>query len=1795
MNGHHDAEPRTAARLTNLLYTDPLPHLPLPQVPQPLSAAALSLPTSLQLSFAQDGSFLDRAASLLQSVDLSYIEARGPLPAAAEPCGPLHQALLARHSAALSASIHHAGPTLPPLQKRHLTLAASPPQGVHEAPTSPLPADAAPDAQAGPSYGNHVHANESASVPTKRKRSVRKPARSVPVIFSSTDEAGAFHAAVAAFLERAAAPDAEGGGSQHGAQHAAKELRSLADAVGRARAADVVPQADPKLLRRLLSALVATMKAAEHASLPPDGDDGSVAAAAILATIDAAVAVLNVASAPGVPRQAVPEEALEQACGLLRHHLLHNVLAFHDSRLQRLHRPALVDADAVGEKAGSARKRQKGGPKAASTGISNVPEAVRVLQGRLGAALEMLAQLLSGGGVSPTALIPLLRAAAAALTVSHLNLLHVQAASLLVAAFQHMPQHRGAIMDELVGSVLPHAYTAKAVPRATAAVPDSQPPIHIVTSLVLQMLQASVALPAMDTAPDAMRNCFSPAIIWADSFWSAQLDRMSSTAGAKTEADAQVKLWVERIIADLLAVLNCPEWPAASLLLTRGLRILNGNGGLGSSNQGVRQMAVDLLGSIVAALSADKDANDAPELAGLVAQAAETDEHGAPVHEQHALQAVQTMLLQHLSLSAQAGDTAAAVAVAFTVCRMFFEEVCGLQKANAGETELREALVAHRRLFDGLADDPAVDLSFGEAVRLERALVQDSSLGRGRSHILKWLLNCIDASQQGATVRCKAVKALKAAVQVSGPILKLEDVQEGVSRALQDEAVSVREAAVDLLGRHIGDSVELAEAYLDDLIQASRDTGTSVRKRALTILWESCIRLPNFPRAMETCVAVLQRSADPEESVRDLVAKVFQSLWFSPGAQKTAAQRAAQLAEVAAEVYDRGGSGIRLPLEAEHPLVTVMTAAVRKEQGGTSKKSIGAQCGQQLLEAVLAAHDAAVEAPILQAFPPLLALHALGLAEPKLCMPAKDPTQFVRALAPYLKDEAGSDPSLTKLQAESLMCIMCLVSALLPALEHLDKSVCDDLEKALVGLIQRHLYPQVVQAACRTLAELARLSPKAGASLARLTAYYVDRLAGRVATDGSGLDTSQAPPGSVLAVLLDRNSPPAQLNAARGTAVRTLIVLGHLARFGADILEAAAADEVAPDGKMLPTLEQLMDLLVIFHGLPTGGDKVADAALQSLGALFIARPGFMLLKAPKAVMHAALQPTAPPLLKNRALLNITELLKAEEARLVEQQALAAVRDAIDGALPAADPRAQPDANAAALAVQNGEGESLGVSSGILQGNWDLVLALATDTAPGGAATAEAAQAQAAQVGLVRRRVRDLIEAVLRGGLTAPWSAVPALVALATDPQRDVGDGALRLLRQLVEKLPNVAGILHTRLPEGIALAHSFHLQLAAATGPAATPASPSKRLKHGLAPELASGVAALYTQLVQQGKGTRSGFLMALLRRFDSAACLVTRSAAPDLTLLSTCAQLVAILPFRRADEPLSALVAINAIIAKRGDAVLAAFKAALTHMAEPPPAEGGGTPAATVAAAGSPMEVDVGDANGSGGRKGTVAAAQADGSMAGSSAAGGSAAAGDGEADVAADLAAACNASLAVSMLLQLKAFLLAAYGLVPERVAMFANASADKKKQEEKVVVSCDRKVPHGVGRLRLDAAQDPARAAKQYLLFKGLLRQDTADYLGSLQPTREGAADDGTPATNGAGDNKGVGGGSTAGGTKGRRRAASTLSRQRSSRLKRQRQAEDSEDDDDGDYQPEGGSAHRAAGSTRGTPAPRRQLAL
>lgn len=44
------------------------------------------------------------------------------------------------------------------------------------------------------------------------------------------------------------------------------------------------------------------------------------------------------------------------------------------------------------------------------------------------------------------------------------------------------------------------------------------------------------------------------------------------------------------------------------------------------------------------------------------------------------------------------------------------------------------------------------------------------------------------------------------------------------------------------MGRHIGGNDKLALEYFNNFVEATSDDGVSVRKRALQILWDSCIR-----------------------------------------------------------------------------------------------------------------------------------------------------------------------------------------------------------------------------------------------------------------------------------------------------------------------------------------------------------------------------------------------------------------------------------------------------------------------------------------------------------------------------------------------------------------------------------------------------------------------------------------------------------------------------------------------------------------------------------------------------------------------------------------------------------------------------------------------------------------------------------------------------------------------------------------------------------------------------------------
>ncbi|XP_064482067.1 nipped-B-like protein [Ornithodoros turicata] len=135
--------------------------------------------------------------------------------------------------------------------------------------------------------------------------------------------------------------------------------------------------------------------------------------------------------------------------------------------------------------------------------------------------------------------------------------------------------------------------------------------------------------------------------------------------------------------------------------------------------------------------------------------------------------------------------------------------------------------------------------------------------------------------ESAVAVRTKAMKCLTLVVEADPSILGRPDMCHGVHGRLLDHSTSVREAAVDLVGKFILVRPELTHKYYDMLTERILDTGVSVRKRVIKILKDVCLEQPDFEKIPEICVKVIRRVND-EDGIRKLVGEVFQSMWFTP-------------------------------------------------------------------------------------------------------------------------------------------------------------------------------------------------------------------------------------------------------------------------------------------------------------------------------------------------------------------------------------------------------------------------------------------------------------------------------------------------------------------------------------------------------------------------------------------------------------------------------------------------------------------------------------------------------------------------------------------------------------------------------------------------------------------------------------------------------------------------------------------------------------------------------------------------
>ncbi|KAH8094070.1 hypothetical protein JL720_4059 [Aureococcus anophagefferens] len=218
------------------------------------------------------------------------------------------------------------------------------------------------------------------------------------------------------------------------------------------------------------------------------------------------------------------------------------------------------------------------------------------------------------------------------------------------------------------------------------------------------------------------------------------------------------------------------------------------------------------------------------------------------------------------------------------------------------------------------------------------AVANRSRLGDARVQLTHQVAALL--GHDGAAVRCRALKALDGVARERGggdaPLLRDPVVRRAVLSRFLDEAISVRAAAVDLVGNHALDAPETLLAYHGELLERLLDAGVSVRKAVVRILEKSLAVRGEQLRELHkrTLLALLDRASRPkeEQTVKDLVGDVIRDAWFAErGADEEAA--APEKVSPSSVILEDVAQKELPPLDATTRQIVDVAAAARGNDG----------------------------------------------------------------------------------------------------------------------------------------------------------------------------------------------------------------------------------------------------------------------------------------------------------------------------------------------------------------------------------------------------------------------------------------------------------------------------------------------------------------------------------------------------------------------------------------------------------------------------------------------------------------------------------------------------------------------------------------------------------------------------------------------------------------------------------------------------------------------------------------------
>ncbi|XP_050842272.1 nipped-B-like protein isoform X5 [Serinus canaria] len=608
---------------------------------------------------------------------------------------------------------------------------------------------------------------------------------------------------------------------------------------------------------------------------------------------DACLTAINIMTSPNMPKAVYIEDVIERVIQYTKFHLQNTLYPQYDPVYR-------VDPHGGGVLSSKAKRAK------CSTHKQRV---IVMLYNKVCDIVSSLSELLEIQLLTDTTILQISSMGITPFFVENVSELQLCAIKLVTAVFSRYEKHRQLILEEIFTSLarLPTSKRSLRNFRLNSSDTDGEPMyIQMVTALVLQLIQCVVHLPSTEKDSNSeeesnkkvdqdvlMTNSYETAMRTAQNFLSIFLKKCGSKQG-----EEDYRPLFENFIQDLLSTVNKPEWPAAELLLSLLGRLLVHQFSNKSTEMALRVASLDYLGTVAARLR--KDAVTSKMDQGSIARILKQVSGG-----EDEIQQLQKALLDYLDENTET-DASLVFSRKFYIAQWFRDttmetekaiksqkdedssegthakdvETTGqiMHRAEGRKTFLRSIIKTAPSQFSTLKmNSDTVD--YEDACLIVRYLASMRPFAQSFDIYLTQILRVL--GENAIAVRTKAMKCLSEVVAVDPSILARLDMQRGVHGRLMDNSTSVREAAVELLGRFVLCRPQLAEQYYDMLIERILDTGISVRKRVIKILRDICIEQPTFPKITEMCVKMIRRVND-EEGIKKLVNETFQKLWFTP-------------------------------------------------------------------------------------------------------------------------------------------------------------------------------------------------------------------------------------------------------------------------------------------------------------------------------------------------------------------------------------------------------------------------------------------------------------------------------------------------------------------------------------------------------------------------------------------------------------------------------------------------------------------------------------------------------------------------------------------------------------------------------------------------------------------------------------------------------------------------------------------------------------------------------------------------